>query len=97
MITFQCIVLEANRCLSDFDEILTLTFFIMQEGVVEDIALELFGETICKQLASANWKERLEGVEEITKVDTINLFLKDKSGVYRIFVKKQPYQLLNTY
>ena len=47
----------------------------MQEGVVEDIALELFGETICKQLSSANWKERLEAVEEITKVETINFVL----------------------
>ena len=40
---------------------------------MEDIALELFGETICKQLSSANWKERLEAVEEITKVETHKL------------------------
>ena len=40
----------------------------VQEGAVEDIAVELFGEAMCKQLGSANWKERLEAVEEITKV-----------------------------
>ena len=36
--------------------------------MVEDIAVDLFGEAMCKQLGSANWKERLEAVEEITKV-----------------------------
>ena len=52
--------------------------------MVEDIALESLGETICKQLCSANWKERLEAVEEITKVLLPSLSI--KLVIYHLFL-----------
>jgi len=39
----------------------------MGDGSVEAKAEEIFGEDRLKQMASTNWKERLEAVEEMTK------------------------------
>lgn len=40
----------------------------MPEGTVECKAEEMFGEARLTQMASSNWKERLEAVDEMTKV-----------------------------
>eukprot|EP00795_Rhopilema_esculentum_P011233 gene11233-21420_t len=61
----------------------------LSEGVVEDIALELFGETICKQIVSANWKERLEAMEEMTKkVNVMTPDAKQTQTIVRTLAKK---------
>ena len=67
--------------------------------MVEDKALELFGEELLKQMSSSNWKERLASVEEMTKVGVpakVSAFFRLSLAIIkstRIFLKCRQFRI----